>query len=379
MRYGQLIDLFFNFEYESNNFRNIDFDLLLENPKYLYLFRYLLGQSKEEYAQIFSVATYDELNEKIKKKKIDSQQAKEYYEIISVYLVELEKTDVNPSKYLEVISDNFLKEEDRTKLILYAKADKMVSSKFFKRINFIFFILAYIGFILSLSQDISLNNVPFIIFLISIIIFFVMIFLQKKYTLSSGLKILHIAYIIQEFLVNDPKLISFTKEYLLQISNGMGINRRTKEINPVLNEISNIFYDFDEFIKNKLLNQLDKGKFLEVSLILKKIGLQKTNGCLDNYIEIKKYIKEIENKFEIQPYKKISGFKTTINYSNILVNSFVDLSFTVKSILVEILPYLFIAIIISYIYYRITGDLNNSTLVFTGICVLLAIPYKQRK
>ena len=200
-----------------------------------------------------------------------------------------------------------------------------------------------------------------------------------KYHLSSGSKILYLAYIIQQFLVNDPKLISFTKEYLLQISNEMGINKRIKEINPVLNEISDIFFDFDEFIKNKLINQLDKGNFTEVSLILKNIGLQKTNGCLDNYIEIKKYIKEIELKFENQPYKKISRFKTTINYSNIFVNYFVDLSFTVKYILVEILPYLFIAAIISYSYYRITGDLNNSALIFTGICVLLAIPYNKRK
>lgn len=70
MRYEQLIHLFFDFEYESNNFKDFKFDLLLENPKYLYLFRYLLGKSKEEYAKNFSVATYDELKKKSIKRKL---------------------------------------------------------------------------------------------------------------------------------------------------------------------------------------------------------------------------------------------------------------------------------------------------------------------
>lgn len=379
MRYEQLIDLFFDFKHESNNFKNFKLDLLLENPNYLYLFRYLFGKSNEEYAKIFSVATYDELNEKIKKKKIDYEQAKKYHEIISVYLDNLDKTDVKPSKYLEVVIDNFFKEKDKNKLIFNAKADKIVSTNFFKRFTFLFFMLSYIGFAAILSQEISLNNLPFIIFLTSFLILIVMMFLRRKYNLSSESKILCLAYIIQQFLVNDSKLISFTKEYLLQISNQMSINKRIKEINPVLDEISDIFFGLDEFIKNKLINQLDEGNFTEVSIILKNIGLQKTNGCLDNYIEIEKYIKEIEFKFENQPYKKISRFKTTINYSNILVNYFVYLSLTIKTILVEILPYLFIASIISYSYYRITDDLNNSTLVFTGICVLVSIPYNKRK
>ena len=378
MRYEQLIDLFFDFKYKSNDFKDFKFNLLLENPDYLYIFRYLLGKSNEEYAKIFSVATYDELNEKIKKKKIDDEQAKEYQEIISVYLDELDKKGVNPLEYLELIIDNFFEEEEKNKLIFNAKADKIVSSNFFKNFAFLFIMLSYFGFFLSISQEISLNNLPFIIFIISFSIFFIMMYLRKKYNLSSESKILCLSYIIQQFLVNDSKLISFTKEYLLQISNKMSITRRIKEINPVLDEISDIFFDLDEFIKNKLINQLDKGNFTEVSVILKNIGLQKTNGCLDNYIEIKKYIKEIEFKFENQPYKKISRFKTTINYSNILVNYFVDLFFTIKSILVEILPYLFIAVIISYSYYRITDDLNNSTLIFTGVCVLLAIHNKRK-
>ena len=95
MRYEQLIDLFFDFKYKSNDFKDFKFNLLLENPAYLYLFRYLLGKSNEEYAKIFSVATYDELNEKIKKKIIDDEQAKKYQEIISVYLDDLDKTGVN--------------------------------------------------------------------------------------------------------------------------------------------------------------------------------------------------------------------------------------------------------------------------------------------
>ena len=166
MRYEQLINLFFDFKYESNNFKNFKFDLLLENPNYLYLFRYLFGKSNEEYAKIFPVVTYDELNETIKKKKIDYEQAKKYHEIISVYLDELDKTDVKPSEYLEVIIDNFFKEEDRNKLIFHAKVDKIVSSKFFKSITFISLTAAYIGFFIGFSQEISLNNVPFIIFLI---------------------------------------------------------------------------------------------------------------------------------------------------------------------------------------------------------------------
>lgn len=379
MRYEQLIHLFFDFEDESNNFKDFKFDLLLENPKYLYLFRYLLGKSKEEYAKIFSVATYDELKKKINKKKIDSKQAEEYHETINVYLDELDKLNVKPSKYLEVIIDNFFKEDDGNKLIFYAKADKVVSSKFFKPIFIISITSSYFGFMLSFSQKISLNNVPFIIFLIFFSILTIMTFLRLKYYLSSGSKILYLAYIIQQSLVNNPKLISFSKEYLLHISDRMRIDKRIKEINPVLDEISDIFFDFDEFIKNKLINQIDKGNFTEVSSILKNIGLQKTNGCLTNYIEIKKYIKEIELKFENQPYKKTPKFKTTINYSNNLANYFVDSFLKVKSIIFEIFPYFFIAVIISYTYYRITNDLNNTTIFFTGICILLAIPYNKRK
>lgn len=379
MRYEQLIHLFFDFEYESNNFKDFKFDLLLENPKYLYLFRYLLGNSKEDYAKIFSVATYDELKKKINKKKIDSKQAEEYHGIINVYLNHLDKLNVKPSKYLEVIIDNFFKEDDGNKLIFHAKADKLVSSKFLKPIAFISLMLSYFGLALSFSQKISLNNEPFIIFLIFFSILTILTFLRMKYYLSSDSKILYLAYIIQQSLDNNPKLISFSKEYLLQISNEMRINKRIKEINPVLDEISDIFFDFDEFIKNKLINQIDKGNFTEVSSILKNIGLQKTKGCLTNYIEIKKYIKEIELNFENQPYKKTPKFKTTINYSNNLANCFVDLFLKVKSITFEILPYFFIAVIISYTYYRITNDLTNTTIFFTGICILLAIPYNKRK
>lgn len=377
MRYEQLIHLFFDFEYESNNFKDFKFDLLLENPKYLYLFRYLLGKSKEEYANIFSVATYDELKKKINKKKIDSKQAEEYHKTINVYLDGLNKLNVKPSKYLEVIIDNFFKEDDGNKLIFHAKADKVMSSKFLKAIIIISLTLTYLVFVFSFTQKISLNNVPFIIFLIFFSILIIVAFLQTKYYLSSGSKILYLAYIIQQFLVNDPKLISFSKEYLLQISNEMRINKHIKAINPVLDEISDIFFDFDEFIKNKLINQIDKGNFTEVSSILKNIGLQKTRGRLTNYIEIKKYIEEIELNFESRPYKKTSKFKTTINCSNNLANYFVDSFLKVKSIILEIFPYFFIAVIISYTYYRITNDLNNTTIFFTGICILLAI-YKGK-
>lgn len=291
----------------------------------------------------------------------------------------MDKPNVKPSKYLEVIIDNFFKEYDGNKLIFHAKADKVVSSKFLKLINIISFTLAYFGFLLSFTQKISLNNVPFIIFLISFSILTIVIFLQMYFYLSSDSKILYLAYIIQQSPVNNSKLISFSKEYLLQISNDMRINKRIKEINPVLDEISDIFIDFDEFIKNKLINQIDKGNFTEVSSILKNIGLQKTKGCLTNYIEIKKYIKEIELKFKSQPYKKTSKFKTTINCSNNLANYFVDSFLKVKSIILEIFPYFFIAVIISYPYYIFTNDLTDTTIFFTGICILLAIPYNKIK
>jgi len=381
MKFEQLTDLFFDLKQESNNFRNFKPNLFLENPEYLYLFRYLLGKTREEYANIFSLVTYEKLNEVIKKKKIDNQQAEKYQEIIGIYLDELDKNKtLITSMYLEEIINNFLKEKDKDKLIFEVKMDKVVSSTFYKFTLLILLGFSYFGFILGISPVNPFNKEPIVIFIISFTIFILMIFLRKKYNLRLfETRLLYISYIIQHFLDKDSKLIYFVKDYLFYISSNIKFNRYIEQIKPILDEISDIFSDITKFLKNKLIYQLDKENFTEVSLILKNIGLQKTEGCLNNYIDLKKYIKDSDLKFENMPYKKPSKYNVTIIYTNILIKNLMGLSNIIKSILFEIFPYLTIATVISYGYYQFTGDLNNSTLVFTAVCGLLAIAYNKRK
>jgi hypothetical protein len=249
----------------------------------------------------------------------------------------------------------------------------------------------YFEFILIISpSDLPLKRyvysyiTPFLILVtLSIILFTVMLF-YRRYRLNSAVGLIFVAEIVQNHLKKDDlELISFVKDYILHISNRLYASRRrkqiVKEIQPMLNEINKIFLVFDDFVKNRLIHQLDNGNFSSVSLVLRNIGLQKMNGRLENYISIRNIIEESKIQFENQPYRKASKYKVAKQYSNILVSGLINILYNIKSIVFEIIPYLIVALLLTYVYYMITKDLTSSPVIFTGLCALLAVVYSKRK
>lgn len=376
MQYRRFIRLFIDFENKSNNFADIKKDLFVENPKYLYIFKYLFGKSTEEYAKILSYTT-DEFTKLVNQKKIDDKEAEKFQDSISVYLKVLEEKKVKPSDYLEMVIDNFIKEEKDT-IILKLKVDRIVSSKYYSFLLVVFGILVYFGTILSLTQTtppISLSSRYFAVYLTIFSVFMGIIMLYcRKYRLDTSTRLIYIANIIQNDLNKDNlEMMSFVKKYLQYISDKIIIYTRYPETDSLLEEILDIFMEFDDFINKRVMNQLDKGNFGEIGAFLKSIGLQKTIGRMENYIQIKKHLEEFKLKFEIQPPLKPSKYEISLKYAKILRLNVFNIVSTVTFIFWEIIPYLFIALLITYISYILTNDKNTAGFVFAGVCALFVV------
>ena len=168
MKYKQLLDLCFYFRDESNNFTNIKTELFVDDPKYLYLFRYLFNKSNDEYAKLFDL-TYDELNEQIVNDKVNVIDAEKFRETIEIYLKELKEKTTQPN-YLEIISDNFLKEENN--IILKLKIDRIVDTKYYRLLMIIFGIIFYISliFIIEPEKQTPLFNLYTLVFSLFLLI-----------------------------------------------------------------------------------------------------------------------------------------------------------------------------------------------------------------
>ena len=376
MKYKQLLDLCFDFRDESNNFTNINTELFVDVPKYLYLFRYLFNKSNDEYAKLFDL-TYDELNEQIVNDKVNVIDAEKFRETIEIYLKELKEKTTQPN-YLEIISDNFLKEENN--IILKLKIDRIVDTKYYRLLMVIFAIIFYISliFIIEPEKQTPLFNLYTLVF--SLFLLITTAFIYNRYILKSGIKLIFIANVIQNHLdKNDLKLFYFVKNYLIQIS-GHGLTfKKNKEIEPLLFEISYLISDINDLIKNKLINQLNKYNFSEVGSILKTIGFQKSDGLLKNYIYIGELIEKYNSKLEAVPYIKPPKYQTTLHYSHNLISNCYKFITNSLSIFSEILPYFFIAGLITSASYIMTNDSNVAGLTFAGICPLLAVVYSKRK
>jgi hypothetical protein len=381
VQYSKFIKLCLDFKNKSNNFADIRYDLFIKNPRYVYIFKYLFDKSTEEFAKIFSYTT-DEFIKLVNQKKIDAKQAEKFQDSIRAYIKELEITKkLKPSDYLEVVIDNFIKEEKDT-LILKLKVDRIVSSKYYSRLLILFGLLSYFGFIFTFSpaSPIILTNRNFFLFLatFSVIMGLIMLYL-RRYKLASSARLIYIAYVIQNYLNKDNlEMRSFVKKYLMYISGKMYIGVWDPEIRPALREISDIFNEFDDFIKERMINQLDKENFKEVGTFIKIIGLQKTNGHLEDYIKIKKILKEYESKFEIQPPLKPSKYEITLQYAKILTSNAFNVLLNIKFIFWEIIPSLFIAVLSTFVAYIITTDKNTAGYVFAGICALLAVAQRRK-
>ncbi|MCK4797999.1 MAG: hypothetical protein KAT05_11485, partial [Spirochaetes bacterium] len=363
MKYKQLLELFFKLRYESYNFTEIKPELFQSNPKYIILFRYLFGKSKDEY--LLSISN-DELNELEKVKEIDRNKAEQFQTIIEVNLNKL-KQNIQQPNYLEIISDNFLKEEKNIKLEL--RIDKLVSSKYYQIFLITMGVFAYISIFMSVVE----SKLIYII-----IIFIIMLIINNKYILNFDIKLIYVANIIQNNLhKNDKKLLSFVKSYLLQLSEYKLFIGKKGDVGPLLIDVSDVLSDMTNLIKYRLIHQLDEKNFSEVGLILKNIALQKVDGRIENYIQIKNCIEKFNLKFTPHPPKKSSEYEIIsqhINNSILNITGFIN---TVNSDIYGIRVPLFIAILFSSVYYIITNNHDNSLKIFLGVFATIII-YKKK-
>ena len=367
MKYKQLLELFFELRDESRNFTSIKPELFVCTPKYLILFRYLFGKSKDEFSHFLSIS-YNELNKLEKVKKIDINKAEKFQTTIEEYLNKL-KQNIQQPNYLEIISDNFLKEEKNIKLEL--RIDKLVSSKYYLILLIIMGVFAYISFFMSLVES---------KFVYIIILFFIMLIIKNKYMLNFDIKLIYVANIIQTHLdKNDGELLSFVKSYLLQLPENKLFIGKKVEYRPIFIEVLDIVSDITNLIKYKLIHQLDINNFQEVGLILKNIALQKADGRMENYIQIKNYVEKSNLKFSHYPFKKSSHHEIVSQHINHFILNITGFMNTVTSNIYEIIPNLFIAFVFTSVYYIFTNNHDNSILLFTGIFMgVSAFLYKKK-
>lgn len=373
-KYVEVVELYAILEEDLGNVLNVRWQDLMEEPRFVKVYRLILGHSLKDFA--FECNIDSNLLKNIEKgEKLESNLANRIYGTIN-RLIENEKLEKTS---IDILSKNYLTLEIIKSKNLQTLAKYQTRYLTIERPN-IFMLLVYFYCFLFTVPFISQSPLSAKIFALALLLIAVgyHIFLYTQFFLwNDGI----ISNFIHFSLKNSPpESTKELKKIMLFLADMLDV-LYIKYVEPdwhlssIREELANVI----RYYIHPNINETNKNKFLSY---FENISIFSSCYSIEQYDEIKKTVTDIKSKFIEKKPEEISKIDKSINLFNTGISAPIfNVLSNINDIFIKTLHYWILAFFICGVLYILTKNLSImlAALVFSGQMFVIHNTTKKSK